>query len=92
MPQIKWVFESKTRSIVEDGGWGRIVCHFENKHNWPFENWESNTHLIAAAPDLLEALEFCASVLKEGGLFERSEQIAFDQATSSITKAKGGNK
>lgn len=33
---------------------------------------------------LLEALQFCKSVIQSGGMFERSEQLAVEQATEAI--------
>ena len=43
--------------------------------------------LIAAAPDLLEALAFCQSVIEKNGLFDVSDKMAFDKADSAIKKA-----
>ena len=51
---------------------------------------EANARLIAAAPDLLEALEMCtkamASVLPD---FNPYDQAAYDKARAAIAKAKG---
>jgi hypothetical protein len=43
--------------------------------------------LMAAAPELLEALIFCKSVIEQSGMFDRSEQLAFDAADAAIKKA-----
>lgn len=47
------------------------------------ENWDANSRLIAAAPDLLAALQFVLSA--------HGEQLheAFDDAHKAITKATG---
>lgn len=54
---------------------------------------EANARLIAAAPDLLEALEMCtkamASVLPD---FNPYDQAAYDKARAAIAKATGGLK
>lgn len=50
---------------------------------------EANARLIAAAPTLLEALTFCRSVIKSQGMYELSEQMAFDKANAAITQATG---
>lgn len=67
----QWVAESKYASLFK----GTI------------EEALANAHLIAAAPDLLEALVFCQSVIKAQGMFDRSEQMAYDKAESAIQKA-----
>ena len=49
--------------------------------------WESTRQLIAAAPDLLEALEFMLSEFgKQDGYTDYS---AIDKAEAAIKKAKG---
>lgn len=45
-----------------------------------------NAKLISAAPDLLEALQFCKSVIESNGLFDMSERMAFEKATNAINK------
>ena len=47
----------------------------------------ANSKLISAAPELLKALQFCQSVIKTQGMFDRSEQIAYEKATAAIKKA-----
>lgn len=49
---------------------------------------EANARLIAAAPELLETLEFCKSVIEKQGMFDQSERMAFDKATAVLNKAK----
>lgn len=48
---------------------------------------KQNGKLIAAAPDMLEALKFAKSVLLAGGCYERSEQLAVENIESAIKKA-----
>lgn len=48
---------------------------------------EADATLIATAPELLEALRFCVSVIKSQGMFDRSEQLAYEKGTAAITKA-----
>lgn len=45
-------------------------------------------NLFAAAPELLEALKFCRSVMVANGIWELSEQIAYDKAAAAINKAE----
>jgi hypothetical protein len=49
----------------------------------------ANALLATAAPELLEALQFCKSVIKSQGMFDRSEQMAFEKADAAIKKATG---
>lgn len=46
--------------------------------------------LKAERDELLAALKFCRSVIHNSGMFERSEQIAVDQADAAIAKIEGG--
>jgi len=50
------------------------------------EEWEANTKLIAAAPDLLEALEYALAVSDEKLLLGDQWR---EQARSTIKKARG---
>ena len=51
------------------------------------ERQRANAKLMAAAPDLLEALVFCKSVIESSCMFERSEQLAVERAEQAIKKA-----
>ena len=64
-----------------------IVVNYTNKNGHGNIHSPTFAKIIAAAPDLLEALIFCRSVLESQGLFDRSEQIAFEKATAAIAKA-----
>ena len=47
----------------------------------------ANAKLIAAAPEMFEALIFCKSVIEQSGMFELSERLAFEQAEKALKKA-----
>lgn len=51
-----------------------------------FTEQENNAKLIATAPELFKALMFCKSVIADGGMFERSEQLAFEMAEKVLDK------
>ena len=92
--RYKWVVvqdDDENYAVVEVDGkpsFGRMyVC---NGIAQGPDDGHSDARLIAAAPELLEALKFCAKVLENQGLYDVSEQLAFDQAQSAISKAEGG--
>jgi len=62
-----------------------FICQMFSKHG-EFDNAKANARLIAAAPDLLEALQYVMSA--------HGEQLtdAFDQAHKAIAKATGETK
>ena len=54
------------------------------------QNYEANANLIAAAPELLEALEKMRDVLEPASTdFSDKEQEAMDKTYSAIAKAYG---
>jgi len=60
----EWYFDKKartvsTKEIIE----GDIICDAPECFNESMVNWESNAKLIAAAPDLLNALQYCIDCL-----------------------------
>jgi hypothetical protein len=61
----------------------KAVCLLGYDNNTPTENWEPNAHLIAASPELLEALQ--KIVNNWGDLHPKDRQ----QARQAIAKAKG---
>jgi hypothetical protein len=52
----------------------------------------ANSHLIAAAPDLLEALEAARSELEEYAIEYEGEGYNNPRINAAIAKAKGGTK
>lgn len=56
------------------------------------ENTEANARLIAAAPDLLEALEFFFNIMHDFESSRRKGYVTFalNQARAALAKAKGG--
>lgn len=70
-------------------GKGRQIAEL-NPHVNPFKNGESvesNAALIAAAPDLLEALKLAESALE--GRDSEGQEYAAKQARAAIAKAEG---
>jgi hypothetical protein len=55
-------------------------------------NSAANAHLIAAAPELLEALELCKEAMISSDNEQRLQKLeaAFKAASEAISKAKGG--
>lgn len=51
--------DHETHVLAEDGG----VCKFESIHGF-YDNYQANAHLIAAAPDMYEALRDAAESLR----------------------------
>ena len=47
-----------------------IICQFFSRHEDDFRNSEANAKLIAAAPDMLEALESIQDILYSPGLID----------------------
>lgn len=76
---------AKYKSIVKKGTSAHIIANVFGETK---KQAEANAKLIAAAPDLLETLEFCKSVIEKQGMFDLSERMAFDKAKAAISKAK----
>ena len=70
------------RDIVSDG------THFAPSYV-AGDIMPADAKLMAAAPDLLDALRFSVSVHKAQGLYDLSEQMAVEQAEAAIAKATG---
>jgi hypothetical protein len=68
----------------------RQLIHWINTSMRPSRNDEyiANARLIAAAPELLEALEELVNVIYDYELFDNI-YIEFDKARQAIAKAKG---
>lgn len=77
-----------------DGGWfvagvAKVFYKGTDKKGYgkPDDEGQANARLIAAAPELLAALEFCADALntEAGGLYKAH----IEQARAAIAKARG---
>lgn len=64
-----------------------VICDF-NRYDRDDER-RANAQLIAAAPEVLEALKFSVSVHKSHGLYDLSERMAVQKAETAIAKAEG---
>ena len=64
------------------------VCFIEPIFGKP---WKSNAHLIAAAPDLLEACEHALILLQyeEQELFAQGDSVEVQELRAAIKKARG---
>ena len=67
--------------IVGDGD--SVVCEFDGRHG---ETVEADARLIAAAPDLLEALH---QLINEANVFEAAPARLLNNARKAIAKATG---
>lgn len=63
--------------IVQVGGWAE------------WREQEANARLIAAAPDLLEALKALTNSLDEHDLLHDDQRLAFGDSLAAIAKATG---
>lgn len=50
------------------------------------EEWDANAHLIAAAPEMYEALESALRLLNVAGL---SDRIGYAEGINALAKARG---
>lgn len=76
-----------TNEIKGTPGDGLIATVCENRHG----EWEANANLIAAAPELLEALETYIKRKKAGWLINLAwANDTDDMIEAAIAKAKGG--
>lgn len=83
-------FDKEDRMIAQVRGWGWLIKN--NSEDLAFETQKANLNLIAAAPELLEALENCVSLMAE---LERLGEIGvkhsgtYQAAKLAINKARG---
>lgn len=54
----------------------------------PRQEQMANLFLMAAAPEMKDALMFCISVIEANGVFEASERIAIEKAKAALRSAK----
>ena len=75
----------------EKNGSLNAICCADEKHGTKRtdEELHANAYLIAAAPDLLEALKLCAGVCAGEGLNKSSLIHALENARAAIKKALG---
>ena len=78
-----WKLDEKYTIVEDISG---IVCRFNRADFTTYANWYANAHLIAAAPDLLKALEGIVA-LSEGS--DRLDWPEYVEAQRAIKKAKG---
>jgi hypothetical protein len=71
----------------ENGGGPRLPI-LGRTHNFP-NNAEANARLIAAAPDLLEALKQCTAVLAGDTMHKGGLVAALEAARAALLKAQG---
>lgn len=90
-----WVndFEESGR-ICDAAGHDMIRIYVDPHSGRDFETGKANARLIAAAPDLLEAVQSLVYLVKESGFRSGLTEEAFDEALMSgiaaIEKARGG--
>lgn len=80
-----WCQDIHIRTLIA-GGDGHNVADIEAKYHSVGENL-ANASLIAAAPELLEALELLVREFATHG--DKAAQSAIKQARAAIAKAKG---
>lgn len=74
-----WEYMSVTKSVWS----GRAICIMTGSRNHPDPEREANARLIAAAPDLLDALQGVLRVADRA-------TAEFAAARAAIAKAEGG--
>jgi hypothetical protein len=78
-------YDGPSNPIVTSGQPFDIVCLVQNTRE-PDAS-EPNAHLIAAAPDMLEALKAIQQSM--GGVVNTAQQVAWDKLKAAIAKAEG---
>ncbi len=67
-----------------------IIAHCKQNGSLKLEDAQANARLIAAAPELLEALEYAVLGLKAEQPSDYSFDLAFSMARAAIKKATKG--
>lgn len=89
-----WMVENSDVVISDTKGDDNIICCAPSTKYTSYKNWNNNAKLIAAAPDLLEAVKDCVRYFEqhknggyngEGKKWEKDS--AYDKAFSAIKKA-----
>ena len=88
-----WLVEGRTVYALNDDGYNRFSALVQDAHT-PGDELEANARLIAAAPELLEALEDIANDYAER--FDMDSQstnpgmkVVVENARAAIAKARG---
>lgn len=79
-----WLVEGRTVYALNDDGYNRFSALVQDAHT-PGDELEANARLIAAAPDLLEALQSSKSLMESVGMQSSDE---YQQASAAIAKAR----
>lgn len=72
--------------ICPDDG-GNVICIEPEGLTASLTRWPANAQLIAAAPELLEALEHVARYFQD---FPCTDQLVVDRLINALLNAKGG--
>lgn len=84
----EWVVSINNSVICNNGSTNDIIAQCNDLH-LPSIQREANAKLIAAAPDMLEALEEVRELMAdEGAITKRSSKI-YENIKAAIKKAKG---
>ena len=88
-----WALDDRGYKFIVSAGDGYItrdVCRMDSSTMAAFAQ-EANARLIAAAPELLEALQLCLKALRHPTYHaDRAVMDADDAACKAIAKATGG--
>ena len=85
-------------TLIEPEEGGAVICKILTRHptgqreKGDFQEEGANAKLIAAAPDLLEALKTCRDALRDHVQYDNGESLerdGFVAATTAIGKAEG---
>lgn len=83
-----WMVEGRTVYALNDDGYNRFSALVQDAHT-PGDELEANAQLIAAAPELLEALEALTANYAD---VEQGGSKNVDKARAAIAKATGESK
>ena len=87
-----WTWGENFQGLYGSGEDNEVLCFYPYEGmslNWRRENRDADACLIAAAPDLLDAL---LRLLNDGDVRDAAEKGALTQARTAIAKAEGAPK